>query len=82
MSKYHRVIAVLSKVLLAYLQKATPPENFLNEFNEITDSDSLTLNALKSIAEYVQMSWEKIGPLKRELEEAHEVDAEINMLEA
>lgn len=28
------------------------------------------------------MSWQEIGPLKRELEEAHEVDAEINVLEA
>lgn len=46
------------------------------------DTDSLTLNALKSIAEYVQISWQEVGPLKRELEEAHEVDAEINELEA
>ena len=57
MGKYHHAVTALSKGLLAYLQKDTPPTNFLRAFDEIKDSDSLTLNAIKSIAEYVQMFW-------------------------
>ena len=57
MGRYHHAVTALSKGLLAYLQKDTPPTNFLRAFDEIKDSDSLTLNAIKSIAEYVQMFW-------------------------
>lgn len=37
---------------------------------------------MKSVAEYVQIAQYEIAPLKSELDEAHEVDAEINALEA